>query len=42
MRQNKLIQDPNNTNIYYIPGAVDKNTNSECTLETTELFKEKF
>ena len=28
MRQNKLIQDPNNTNIYYIPGAVDKNTNS--------------
>lgn len=28
MRQDKLIQDPNNTNIYYIPGAVDKNTNS--------------
>lgn len=28
MRRDKLIQDPNNTNIYYIPGAVDKNTNS--------------
>lgn len=22
--------------------TIDKNTNSECTLETTELFKEKF
>lgn len=28
MSQGKLIQDSNNPNIYYIPGMVDKNTNS--------------
>lgn len=26
--KDKLIQDPNNSNIYYIPGAVDTDTNS--------------
>lgn len=26
--KDKLIQDPNNSNIYYIPGTVDTNTNS--------------